>query len=48
MANRDAHRLVGAFTVESDGLVAEFGCAHVYMVAYDEVDLAYLERYRLP
>lgn len=41
-------QLVKALTIEGDRIVAGFGRAHVYIVTYDEVDLAYLERYRLP
>ncbi len=40
--------LVGAFTLDGDRRVAGFGPASVYMVAFDEFDLAYLERYALP
>ena len=41
-------QLVRALTLEGDRIVAGFGRAHVYIVAFDEVDLAYLERYELP
>ena len=41
-------QLVRALTLESDRIVAGFGPAHVYIVTFDELDLAYLERYRLP
>ena len=41
-------QLVRALTLEGDRIVAGFGRAHVYIVAFDDVDLAYLERYRLP
>ena len=40
--------LVGAFTLDGDRRVAGFGRESVYMVAFDEFDLAYLERYALP
>ncbi len=43
-----AGQRVRALTLEGDRTVAGFGLAHVYIVTYDEVDLAYLERYRLP
>lgn len=39
---------VKVLTLEGDRIVAGFGPAHVYIVTFDEVDLAYLERYRLP
>ena len=39
---------VKALTLEGDRIVAGFGPAHVYIVTFDELDLAYLERYRLP
>ena len=41
-------RLVRAVTLEGDRRVAGFGPGSVYMVAFDEFDLAYLERYGLP
>ncbi len=41
-------QLVKALTLEGDRIVAGFGPAHVYLVTFDELDLAYLERYRLP
>lgn len=41
-------QLVRALTLEGDRIVAGFGPAHAYIVTYDEVDLAYLERYGLP
>ena len=41
-------RLVKALTLAGDRVVAGFGPASVYMVAFDEFDLAYLERYSLP
>ncbi len=41
-------RLVRAVTMEGDRRVAGFGPGSVYMVAFDEFDLAYLERYGLP
>ena len=41
-------RLVRAVMLEGDRRVAGFGPGSVYMVAFDEFDLAYLERYGLP
>ena len=41
-------QLVKALTLEGDRIVAAFGPSHVYIVAFDELDLAYLERYELP
>ena len=41
-------RLVRAVKLEGDRRVAGFGPGSVYMVAFDEFDLAYLERYGLP
>lgn len=41
-------RLVRALTLDGDRVVAGFGPERVYVVAFDELDLAYLERYRLP
>ena len=41
-------RLVRAVMQEGDRRVAGFGPGSVYMVAFDEFDLAYLERYGLP
>ena len=37
-----------AVTLEGDRRVAGFGRESVYMVGFDEFDLAYLERYGLP
>ena len=37
-----------AVTLEGNRIVAGFGRESVYMVAFSELDLAYLERYRLP
>ena len=41
-------QLVRAVTLEGDRRVAGFGRESVYMVGFDEFDLAYLERYGLP
>lgn len=41
-------RLVSALTLAGDRVVAGFGRAHVYIVAFNEFDLAFLERYRMP
>lgn len=43
-----AGQLVSALTLGGDRVVAGFGRAHVYIVAFDEFDLAFLERYRMP
>ena len=39
---------VGAVTLDGDRRVAGFGPEVVYMVAFDDLDLAYLEKYALP
>jgi hypothetical protein len=39
---------VATYTLEGDRTVVGFGDAAVYAVAYDELDLSYLERYALP
>ena len=41
-------RLVRALTLGGDRVVAGFGRAHVYIIAFNEFDLAFLERYRMP
>ena len=41
-------QLVRVVTLEGDRRVAGFGRESVYMVGFDEFDLAYLERYGLP
>ncbi len=41
-------RLVSALTLGGDRVVAGFGRAHVYIIAFNEFDLAFLERYRMP
>ncbi|MDE2751814.1 MAG: hypothetical protein OXI83_04485 [Gemmatimonadota bacterium] len=41
-------QLVKALTLEGDRIVTGFGPSHVYIVAFNEVDLAHLERYELP
>lgn len=43
-----AGQLVTALTLGGDRVVAGFGRAHVYIVAFDALDLAFLERYRMP
>lgn len=45
--DRDGN-LVRAVTLDGDRRVAGFGPGSVYMIAFDELDLAYLERYALP
>ena len=40
--------LVSAVTLGGDRRVAGFGAESVYMIAFDDLDLAYLERYALP
>ena len=45
----DRHgNLVSAVTLDGDRRVAGFGPESVYMIAFDELDLTYLERYALP
>ena len=40
--------LRASLTLAGDRVVADFGRAHVYIVAFNEFDLAFLERYRMP
>ena len=45
--DRDAEH-VATYTLPNDRTVVGFGAEAVYVVAFDEFDLNYLERYRLP
>ena len=40
--------LVSAVTLDGDRRVVGFGRGSVYMISFDELDLAYLEKYALP
>jgi hypothetical protein len=43
-----AGRHVATYTLPNDRNVVGFGAESVYVVTYDDFDLNYLERYRLP